>query len=55
METQIIEPNPLLVEYFNKKQQIIESESVNLDKLDQDGEWHYVESNIEDNIFCLRD
>ena len=54
METQIIEPNPLLVEYFNKKQQIIESEKVNLDKFDQDGEWHYVESNIEDNIFLFK-
>jgi len=54
METQIIEPNPLLVEYFNKKQQIIESEKIDLYKFDQDGEWHYVESNIEDNIFLFK-
>ena len=52
--TEIIEPNPLLVEYFEKKQQLIDSEKINLDKFDQDGEWHYIESNIEDNIFLLK-
>jgi hypothetical protein len=52
--TEIIEPNPLLVEYFNKVQYLKSSVKVDLDKFDSDGEWQYVESNIERNIFLLK-
>ena len=54
MDVQIIEPNPLLVEYFNKKQEIIDNSNLNIEQFDKDGEWHYVESSIEANILLLK-
>lgn len=53
MDVQIIEPNPLLVEYFNKKQEIIDNSNLNIEQFDKDGEWHYVESSIDANILLL--
>jgi hypothetical protein len=52
--TEIIEPNPLLVEYFEKVNNLKSTVKVDLDKFDTDGEWQYVESNIERNIFLLK-
>ncbi len=52
--SEIIEPNPLLVEYYIEANKL----SVELTKDTSGhkllGEWHYIESNIEYNIFLLK-
>ena len=52
--SELVEPDPLLVEYYTKVQQL--SPLLNLDVGDHQlrGEWHYIESNIEYNIFLLK-
>jgi len=54
MTTEIIEPNPLLVEYFLKSAELNNSIKIDLDKFENDGEWHYIQSNIENNILLLK-
>ena len=50
--TEIIDPNPLLIEYL----QIAYNTPVNdnLTEFFEAGEWHYIQSDLETNIFLLK-
>jgi len=54
METQIIEPNPILIEYFQLTNQLAQNLNSDLTDFIQDDEWHYVQANIENNILLLK-
>ena len=54
METRIIEPNPILIEYFQLTNLLAQNLNADLTDFIQDGEWHYIQDNIEDNILLLK-
>ena len=54
METRIIEPNPILIEYFQLTNLWAQNLHADLTDFIQDGEWHYIQDNIEDNILLLK-
>jgi len=54
METQIIEPNPILIEYFQLTNQLAQNLNSDLTDFIKDDEWHYVQANIENNILLLK-
>ena len=50
----IIEPNPILIEYVKKCNSLFtEFDSLKKDFVESD-EWHYIMSNLEQNIFLLQ-
>lgn len=52
--SELVEPNPLLIEYFVKVRQLSHELSNLESTFKEDGEWPYIESNIEFNIFLLK-
>ena len=52
--SEIVEPNPLLIEYFLKVRQLSQDLKELESNFKEDGEWPYIESNIEFNIFLLK-
>ena len=48
----IIEPNPILIEYYQKAKEF-EIREMLVSKVG-DGEWLYIQSNIDQNIFLLK-
>jgi len=52
--TEIIEPNPLLIEYLEKAYNILPNLNSNLEDFFSAGEWHYVQADLETNIFLLK-
>lgn len=52
--SELIEPNPLLVEYYIKVHQLITELHPDLSDFKEACEWHYIESNIEFNILLLQ-
>lgn len=52
--TEIIEPNPILIEYLEKAYNILPHLNSNLEDFFQSGEWHYVQADLETNIFLLK-
>ena len=46
MEAQIIEPNPILIEYFQLTKHLAQSLNSDLSEFLENNEWHYVENNI---------
>lgn len=52
--TEIIEPNPLLIDYLEISYNIIPHLNSNLEDFFESGEWHYVQSDLETNIFLLK-
>lgn len=53
MQTEIIEPNPLLIEYV-KMANSLWTEFDNMNQNTERKEWHYIMSNLEQNIFLLK-
>lgn len=55
METEIIEPNPILIEYVQLSNSLptLFDDQLKRDQLDS-GEWPYIMSKIEQNIFLLK-
>jgi hypothetical protein len=51
LTTTIVEPNPVLIEYYQKAKEF-EMKEVLVSKVG-DGEWLYIQSNIDQNIFLL--
>jgi hypothetical protein len=66
METEIIEPDPILIEYVQLANALwtgFDNVKLNSNHIEEfilqtkqqhDGEWHYIMSNIEQNIFLLK-
>lgn len=52
--SELVEPNSLLVEYYIKANSLVDGLHKDLSQFKEVGEWHYIESNIEYNIFLLR-
>ena len=52
--SELIEPNPLLIEYYIKAQQLTAELCLDVSAHKSLGEWHYIESNIEYNILLLQ-
>lgn len=52
--SELVEPNPLLIEYYLKARQLTEDLKSEESTFKEDGEWPYIESNIEFNIFLLK-
>jgi hypothetical protein len=52
--SEIIEPNPLLVEYYIKANSLSSELTKDVSAHKSLGEWHYIESNIEYNILLLQ-
>lgn len=52
--TEIIEPHPLLIEYINKTTELDYQSDRWSDDFKDSGEWHYIPSNLDDNIFLLK-
>ena len=52
--SELVEPNPLLIEYYLKARQLTEELKSEESTFKEDGEWPYIESNIEFNIFLLK-
>jgi hypothetical protein len=50
--SEIIEPNPILIEYY-KTAKKFETEEMFISKT-EDGEWLYIQSNLDQNIFLLK-
>ena len=48
----ILEPNPILVEYYHKAKEF-EIREMLVSRI-EDGEWLYIQSNIDQNIFLLK-
>lgn len=53
-ESEIIEPHPLLIEYINKTVELDYQSDRWSDEFVDSGEWHYIPSSLDDNIFLLR-
>jgi hypothetical protein len=51
LTTTIVEPNPVLIEYYHKAKEF-EMKEMLVSKVG-DGEWLYIQSNIDQNIFLL--
>ena len=52
LTTTIVEPNPVLIEYYQKAKEF-EIKEMLVNKI-EDGEWLYIQSNIDQNIFLLK-
>lgn len=52
LTTTIVEPNPVLIEYYHKAKEF-EMREMLVSKI-EDGEWLYIQSNIDQNIFLLK-
>ena len=52
--SEIIEPHPLLIEYYLKANSISSKLTKDVSSHKSLGEWHYIESNIEYNILLLK-
>lgn len=52
LTTTIVEPNPVLIEYYHKVKEF-EMKEMFVSKVG-DGEWLYIQSNIDQNIFLLK-
>jgi hypothetical protein len=52
--SELVEPNPLLIEYFVRVRQLSQELTGLESTFKEDGEWPYIESNIEFNIFLLK-
>lgn len=52
LTTTIVEPNPVLIEYYHKAKEF-EIKEMLVNKI-EDGEWLYIQSNIDQNIFLLK-
>ena len=52
--SELVEPHPLLIEYYVKVQALAAALNGDTTEFKMAGEWHYIESNIEFNIFLLR-
>ncbi len=52
--SEIIEPHPLLIEYINKTVELDYQSDRWSDEFKDSGEWHYIPSNLDDNIFLLK-
>lgn len=50
--TQILEPSPVLVDYYHKAKEF-EIKEMLLNKI-EGGEWLYIQSNLDQNIFLLK-
>ena len=53
METRIIEPNPILIEYFQLTNHLAKTLNTDLTDFIKNDEWHYIQDNIENNILLL--
>lgn len=53
MEAQIIEPNPILIEYYQLTKHLAQSLNSDLSEFEENNEWHYVQNNIENNILLF--
>ena len=51
---EVIEPNPKLIEYFKKSKSLWTDFDGNKEEFQTSEEWHYILSNIEQNIFLLK-
>lgn len=51
---EIIEPNPILIEYWNIANSIDCNSDGSKQEFIDSGEWHYIPSNLEKNIFLLK-
>jgi hypothetical protein len=51
--SELVEPNPLLIDYFVKVRQLLTDLNQDISGFKEAGEWSYIESNIEFNIFLL--
>lgn len=54
MQTEIIEPNPLLIEYLEISNSLFCDFDGGKSEFINNEEWHYVPSNLEQNIFLLK-
>jgi len=52
--TEIVEPHPLLIEYLQIAYNLNDEVNRNLEEFFQAGEWHYIQADIETNIFLLK-
>jgi hypothetical protein len=52
--TEIVEPHPLLIEYLQIAYNLNDEVNKNLEEFFQAGEWHYIQADIETNIFLLK-
>lgn len=52
--TEIIEPNPLLIEYYSIAKSLFTDFDDKRPEFSDQQEWHYILSNIEQNIFLLK-
>ena len=52
--TELVEPNPLLIEYLEIAYNLNNQVNKDLEEFFQAGEWHYIQSDIETNIFLLK-
>ena len=52
LTTTIVEPNPVLIEYYQKAKEF-EIKEMLVNKI-EDGEWLYIQSNIDQNLFLLK-
>jgi hypothetical protein len=52
--TQEVEPHPLLIEYLQIAYNLNDEVNKNLEEFFQAGEWHYIQADIETNIFLLK-
>jgi hypothetical protein len=54
IEPEIIEPNPLLIEYYSIAKSLFTDFDDKRPEFSDQQEWHYILSNIEQNIFLLK-
>lgn len=54
MITEIVEANPLLVEYCKKVEESIYLSRISIEDFSKNDEWHYVQSDLNKNIFLLK-
>lgn len=52
--SELVEPNPLLIEYYIKANTLASELNKDTSSFKELGEWHYIESNIEYNIYLLK-
>jgi hypothetical protein len=52
--TEEVEPHPLLIEYLQIAYNLNDEVNKNLEEFFQAGEWHYIQADIETNIFLLK-
>ena len=52
--TEEVEPHPLLIEYLQIAYNLNDEDNKNLQEFFEAGEWHYIQADIETNIFLLK-